>query len=359
MRIVLQGSLIVALATLVRVPSARMRASATELPAVQVSLAHDVTGSGHSEASAAESPRTEAVVVVVLDGARWQEVLVATDANFARGDDRGVAATTIMPTLHAMIQDGAVVGAPDHGPPMVATGPHFISLPGYNEIFSGKSPRACFDNECPETRTPTLVDELRARSSDVAVFSSWGPIARAASLPSADIVRSTGGAGTGEFRADRATADEALAYYSERRPTFMFLGLGEPDEYAHRGDYAGYIDSLRQADTILGELRDVLGQMGERGRHTSVIVTCDHGRSDDFRDHGGPWPESARVWMVASGGAIPRLGYVDSIRKHRLADIAPTVRVLLGLPADEAGESLGVGAPIDELVSPRLLPSPR
>jgi hypothetical protein len=345
MRFVLQSSLILSLATLVRMPSAMVRSPAADVPApLETPVA---------EAPVPAPARTDSVVVVVLDGARWQEVLVATDSRFATGADRGLSAAAVMPNLHEMVADGAAIGAPDHGPKMVASGPNFISLPGYNEIFSGRTPSACADNECAATRQPTIVDEVRARSLDVAVFSSWAPIVRAAALHPSDIVWSTGESATGEFRPDRATADMALAYLAVKHPSFLFLGLGEPDEYAHRSDYAGYLGSLRQADGILGELRHSLAQMGEYGRHTTVFVTCDHGRSDDFRDHGAPWPESSRVWLVAAGGAVPARGFVDSVRGHRLADIVPTLRVLLDLPDDGASGSAGAGSPIGE-----LLPSP-
>jgi hypothetical protein len=330
MRLVLQGGLILAMGSFVRIPAAMVR------PPAPIATLAPVASSLESEAPPAPkdpTPRTDAVVVVVLDGARWQEVLVATDPRFAAPKDRGVSAKDLMPNLHEMIEDGVVIGAPDHGSPMVATGPHFVSLPGYNEIFSGRSPSWCFDNDCPATQVPTIADEVRETSSDVAVFSSWGPIVRAAALRPSDIVRSTGEVGTGAFRADRATADKALAYFRERHPTFMFLGLGEPDEYAHRSDYGGYLGSL--------------SEMGDRGKSTSVFVTCDHGRSDDFRDHGGPWPESSRVWLVAAGGAIPARGAVESKQRHRLADIAPTIRALLGLPADTEPTA---GVVIDELL---------
>ncbi len=351
MRIVLQGGLVLALAAFVRVPSAKVRAPASAADDLAGDLASPIVERTSPPAAASAPPaRTDAVVFVVLDGARWQEVLVATDARFATGDDRDVSAKALMPNLHRMIDEGAVVGAPGHGAPMVASGPNYISLPGYNEILGGRTPTDCADNECPPTRRATIVDEVRATASDVAVFSSWAPIARAASVHPSETVQSTGEVGTAAFRPDRVTADKALAYFEERRPSFFFLGLGEPDEYAHRSDYAGYLGSLRQADAVLGELRALLAQMGERGRSTSVFVTCDHGRSDDFRDHGAPWPESSRVWLVASGGAIPALGYVDSPAKHRLADIAPTVRALLDLPADA---SPGAGSPIEELLPPR------
>ena len=135
-------------------------------------------------AAPARAGADDAVVVVALDGARWQEVLVATDPRFATGADRGISAEALMRQLHTMIAEGAAVGAPAHGPPMVATGPHFISLPGYTEMFSGRSPTACFDNECAATRLPTLVDEVRARSEDVAVFSSWAAYCAGGFAPS-------------------------------------------------------------------------------------------------------------------------------------------------------------------------------
>jgi arylsulfatase A-like enzyme len=63
-------------------------------------------------------------------------------------------------------------------------------------------------------------------------------------------------------------------------------------------------------------------------------VTTDHGRSNAFRDHGGFAPESGRVWLVASGGKIADKGLVYSREPHRLADIAPTMRALLGVAPD-------------------------
>jgi arylsulfatase A-like enzyme len=69
---------------------------------------------------------------------------------------------------------------------------------------------------------------------------------------------------------------------------------------------------------------------------TTLFVTADHGRARNFRDHGGFAPESGRVWLVAAGPAIAARGHVASPHERRLADIAPTLRAIAGLPADEA-----------------------
>ena len=155
--------------------------------------------------------------------------------------------------------------------------------------------------------------------------------------------------GYDDFRPDHFTAEIALRYLETKRPRLMFLGLGEPDEYAHRDDYAGYLASLRAADSVIGELFSVLGRMGARGQHTTVIVTADHGRGRDYRVHGRNFPESSRVWLVAAGAGVAARGLAHAERPHRLADIAPTVRTLLALPADVTPSA---GAPLDELFLP-------
>jgi Sulfatase len=331
---------------------------------------------------APESEDAPAVVLVVLDGVRWQDVFVGADPGLAaEAKVPAVRADELMPHLHALIADrGAALGAPGEGAPMAASGPNFVSLPGYTEIFSGRSPSPCRDNDCAPTRLPTLMDDMRAvtqRPSDVAVIASWEKIERVASADPSNLVLSTGrvrtrhaeslrddevtrewlerGArsdpfpGYDDFRPDQYTAAVGLRYLETKRPRLMFLGLGEPDEYAHRDDYAGYLGSLRAADAVIGELFVVLGRMGVRGQHTTVFVTADHGRGRDYRMHGRNFPESSRVWLVAAGAGVAARGFAHADRPHRLADIAPTVRTLLDLPPEVSPSS---GTPLDELFLP-------
>ena len=145
------------------------------------------------------------------------------------------------------------------------------------------------------------------------------------------------------FRPDRYTAELALRYLETRRPAFLFVGLGEPDEYAHEDDYRGYLASLRAADDFFGRLFAALDRMGERGRRSLVLVTADHGRGRDYRDHGAGLPESARVWLLALGGPVHARGFVQGPYARRLSDVAPTIRQVVGLPPDETA---GAGTPM-------------
>ena len=330
------------------------------------------------------APPDRAAVVVVLDGARWQDVLMGVDGELgreARIDPRAANEPT-MPRLAALARTrGAVFGAPGSGTVMSASGPNFVSLPGYTEILGGHPPSACEGNQCPATVRTTIADEVRAWSDsprDVAIFSSWPELVRVASLHPETLVVSGGrslrqnesilredaatselldrGAGAlpwpgdGDFRPDRFTAPLATRYLEVARPRFLFLSLGEPDEHAHHGDYAEYLEALRFADDAIAGIVDALDRMGERGRRTTVFVTADHGRARDFRDHGGKWPESARSWLVAIGDGVGSRGAIEGREERHLKDIAPTARAWLGMPPDAATDA---GRPIRE-----LLPTP-
>jgi hypothetical protein len=351
---------------------------------VGLSTSGTPTPSAPAHLLTASEARTSAVVLVVLDGVRWQEIFDGVDPRIARRQglsrEEIVDASALMPTLHGLIAQGVAVGAPGHGPEMRATGPNYVSLPGYTEILTGRTATRCQDNACPKVIQPTLADELapldRLESGSSrdpsAVIASWESLERAASSGSGEVVVSAGrhgghdlesmredeseralldaasrassAPGEADFRPDHFTADIALRYLVTRRPRFLFIGLGEPDEYAHQDNYRGYLESLRAADRTLGKLVATLDQMGERGKRTAVFVTTDHGRSSAFRDHGGFAPESGRVWLVASRCGIRERGLVDSYEAHRLADIAPTMRALLGVPADgreNAGRVIG------------------
>ena len=292
-------------------------------------------------APAAPEPRATSVVLVTLDGTRWQDVFFGTE----------------MPTLHRwMTTEGVAIGAPGHGEAW-ASGPNYVSLPGYTEIFTGR-PSACQSNGCDASRSPTLVDEVLDCGGDAAVVSSWENVARAATRDPSRTLLSAGRHETGrvdgldatllargraanpwpggdDYRPDALTAEVALHLVASHQPRFLFVGLGDTDEYAHHGDRAAYLASLRAADRFLGALDARVND------DTVIFVTADHGRSDGFRDHGAAWPESGRVWMVARGAAIDVRGALD-VNVH-LADLAPTIRCLLGMPRDtseNAGRSI-------------------
>jgi hypothetical protein len=306
------------------------------------------------------------VVLLALDGVRWQEVFNGTDETRGVASDKQRRAESLMPNLHGLVDcGGLLLGEPESGTEFFASGPEFVSLPGYSEMLSGRRVTSCRDNTCGATTRPTLADEVArlpgATTRDVAVVTSWPDIGRIAAWRSDRVAMSTGrnggetrelfrrdpvsralvdeGArstaepGAGDFRPDRLTAQIALRHLEIARPRFLFVSLGEPDEYAHRGDYAGYLRAIRHADLAVGLISRALEEHARQGVRTVLFVTADHGRSKDFAHHGSAHPESARVWLFAWGTEVTK-GPLPAAGERYLADLAPTLRTPLGLLTD-------------------------
>ncbi len=352
--------------------------------------AHPLSLSSLPTERIAEDRAESAVILVVLDGVRWQDIFDGADRALTRQRHINQPAWSnprnLMPNLYALIDaDGSVsgsngehglaIGAPGHGEEISATGPQFISLPGYIEIFGGKPDFHCEGNSCVPAPMRTIVDEVRDSSGadDVSLIASWPNIAKAASTGAPGFVLSAGRKlvqrestlradpataalldqaaqtpawpGEGDYRPDALTERIALRRLVVGRPRLLFVGLGDADEYAHRNNYRAYLDSLRDADAFLGDVMTALSTMGARGEHTTVLVTSDHGRARDFVDHGHQFPESGRVWLVAGGHDVRGRGLMATSRHHTLSDIAPTVRALLGIVDGDA-------EPIAEIVGP-------
>ncbi|MCH2107807.1 MAG: alkaline phosphatase family protein [Polyangiaceae bacterium] len=302
-------------------------------------------------------PVEEALIVLVaVDGVRWQDVFYEPrNAPL----NPGIPRRQLIPQLMAMESNGIVLGAPGTQG-FFASGPNFVSLPGYMEMLSGTSDLACTENDCQRMQRLTLLDGFQRKDpSDptlVGAFSSWAQIEVAASSVKSGVV-STGrwggfghsalqglpgccralakgkadGGGWGDFRYDEITAELALSFLREVGPKFLFLSLGETDEYGHAGSYSEYLQSLTRADDHIGKLRHELAKFRRAGRSTLLLVTTDHGRAANFRDHGRQYPESARSFLFAEGTMIPPRGRVNSSQPRYLKDIVPTIREIFGL----------------------------
>lgn len=302
---------------------------------------------------AGAAPRSDRVVLVTIDGVRWQDIAAA-------------GAPARLPALYRLVDRGVAI-VDD----LRTSASWPVSLPGYCEILTGRS-SACASNDCAPIDEPTLLDEIAAAGDEAGEVASWEGLARAASA-SARVAVSAGrhgGAGRAriavdaagarlldaaaerhdfvdhpDYRRDADTIDLALRYLEVARPRMLHVALGDTDVHAHAGDVAGYHAALAAADTFLTRVDAVLARLGGK---SIVVVTADHGRAASFRDHGRRGDGSERVWLVAAGAGVPARGLVRPLTPHRLADIAPTLRALLALPRDESPRA---GVVIDELVA--------
>jgi len=304
--------------------------------------------------SRAEGPAEYPVIVVAIDGVRPREIFEGEDPTFVRKRLLR-SAKELTPNLHALGVEGRLLG---HDERVTSSGPNYVSLPGYTEMFSGARPVHCKGNDCGRTQVPTVIDAMADRGQRATVVTSWERICLAAAMDESKLDATcgrshgtldaegdgtlvelvdnarAGGSGPGhdDYRPDAATAEIALRVLETKHPDFLFVGLGDTDEHAHMGNYEGYVGALTQADTFIGDLRARLSWLGERGQKTTLIVVTDHGRAQNFRDHGGAYPESRFGFMLVSGPQVTR-GSGPGVDVS-LSDVGRGAGKLLGLPGE-------------------------
>ncbi len=118
---------------------------------------------------------------------------------------------------------------------------------------------------------------------------------------------------------------------------FIVVNYANTDMVGHTGDLGAAIKAVEAVDRCLGRLAEAVGRAGG-----ALLITADHGNAEMMRDHGSGQAHTAhtlnRVPVVLVHGPAATTRLADG----RLADIAPTVLSLLGLPRPAAmtGRSL-------------------
>lgn len=326
--------------------------------------------------AAAQQPgtRTRNVVLIVADGVRWQEVFRGADPSFVH-EAQGVEDTTrlrtdfvrpnatdarrtLMPFLWDVIsRQGQVIGDSASGSNAHVTNGFKFSYPGYNEMLTGvPDPRIDRNNYGPNPNT-TVSEWLNTQpgfSGKVAAYGTWGVFREifarertglwvragwedAFPTPRNDRERELNDLYATFVRYwDNNTFDalahaSALEYIREYQPRVLFVGYGEPDEWAHGRRYDLYLRSIHRVDANIAELWNVMQAMPQYRGSTTFIITADHGRGsgNDWTDHGKDVNGAERVWMAIIGPDTPAIG-VRSNEEVTQSQIAATIAALLG-----------------------------
>jgi 2,3-bisphosphoglycerate-independent phosphoglycerate mutase len=138
--------------------------------------------------------------------------------------------------------------------------------------------------------------------------------------------------------------DELVAAIDSGRYDFIVANYANPDMVGHTGDWDATVAALAVVDACLGRIADAIGSVeaehpGDPG--PALLITADHGNADDMRDADGrPVTKHSLnpVPLLAMGRALAG----RSLRDGTLADVAPTILELAGLPPWEgmSGRSL-------------------
>ena len=129
--------------------------------------------------------------------------------------------------------------------------------------------------------------------------------------------------------------DALVAAIVSDRYEFIVANYANPDMVGHTGVWEATVRAVETIDRCLGRVIEAMPADG------LLAITADHGNADEMRDAAGS-PVTAHslnpVPIVIVGSAVDGRRLRDGV----LADVAPTLLGLLGLPRWEGmtGESL-------------------
>lgn len=346
-----------------------------------------------STVSAADPVRkTKNVIVVTLDGFRWQELFGGADESFMDSRQGGVRdinslkarylrktaderRETLMPFLWTTIaKKGQIFGNPGKNAAAKITNPLKFSYPGYSELFCGLvDPR--IDSNGKKNNPNLSVFEflntrpgfqgrveavctwdvfpyiLRSQQNGLRVHSGWSPI-QAESLTADERAVNDNLAMLPQYwpgnSFDVIATGVTKTVIQRRKPRVLYIGLGETDEWGHGRRYDLYLNAAHNADQFLASLWDGLQKDPQYQNQTSLIITTDHGRGStraDWTDHGKNVAGAEFIWVAVMGPDTPALGERENVQVTQ-SQVAATIAAFLGEDFQKASPQSAAPLPV-------------
>ncbi|MER3497369.1 MAG: phosphoglyceromutase [Chitinophagaceae bacterium] len=324
--------------------------------------------------------RSENLIIITLDGFRWQEVfkgmdsIIANNASYHQGDsafifdnywsgDETERRKKLLPFIWTTVAaKGQLYGNRAFGNKVDVANPYWFSYPGYSEIFTGYVDTAINSNSHPANPNKNVLELLNAQAkfkNKVAAFGAWETFncilnEKRSGIPVFAAFDELGGKhpnGNEKFLnrllkdsykpwlkdecLDVFTHYGAMEYLKTRKPKVFFIGYGETDEWAHSGQYRSYLDAAHQADAWLMEIWNFVQSDPQYKNKTTIFITTDHGRGDINKDewtsHNNNVQDSHEVWFALLGPAIKSRGEMKIAMQLYQQQLAQTFARLLGV----------------------------
>ncbi|WP_310397266.1 alkaline phosphatase family protein [Hymenobacter sp.] len=289
------------------------------------------------------------VVLVTIDGLRWEELFSGAEARLLsrcaarKGHrdryDRPTAEArrqALFPFLWDSIgRRGQLFGNRALGNCQDLTNRCRLSYPGYNEMLTGAADdeRIRGNRHIPNPNETVLefLNRQPGFAGQVAAFTSWEAFPFILNQPRSGLPVDAGL--NGAERADSLTYRAARRYLAQARPRVLYLAFGNTDTFAHVGRYGDYLDAAHAIDGYLAELWAALQALPQYRGRTTLLITTDHGRGRGrlWTQHGRELRASAHTWLAAMGPGIAPLGEVRTPAQHHQTRLAGMVARCLGV----------------------------
>jgi 2,3-bisphosphoglycerate-independent phosphoglycerate mutase len=131
--------------------------------------------------------------------------------------------------------------------------------------------------------------------------------------------------------------DKVVAAIRSGHFDVVVLNYANTDMVGHTGKLDAAIKAVETVDACLGRLSEAVEEAGGM-----LVITADHGNAEMMRDPDTGEPHTAHTLNPVPFIAVNPPGAVARVENGRLADVAPTLLDLLGLPKPAAmtGHSL-------------------
>ncbi|WP_442845131.1 alkaline phosphatase family protein [Leeuwenhoekiella sp. H156] len=322
----------------------------------------------------AQTQIDEKVILITLDGFRWQELFTGADpllirnkeyvddttalkASFWRETPRARREALLPFIWTEAVELGELHGNRNRGSKVNLTNTMWFSYPGYNEILTGKADdEHITSNDKIYNPNVTVLEELNNTDTyrgKVAAFGSWdvfpyiindkrsGIPVNAGFTPANGIdltqrevflnkLQQEIPSPWGSVRLDAFTHNYALEYLKKNHPVLTYIAYGETDDFAHDGEYDAYLHAAHTTDAFLKELWEFVQTDGFYKDQTTLIITTDHGRGtqplETWKSHGSNIPGADETWMIILGSQANSKGEVTSPEQLYTTEVAKRIR---------------------------------
>jgi hypothetical protein len=321
--------------------------------------------------------KTKNLIIVTLDGMRWQEVYRGADSamiNSSFTNDKEdvkkaywaataqVRRTKLFPFLWSVInKQGQLYGNRDLGNKEEIANPYHFSYPGYNEIFTGFPDVRMNTNDPitnPNMNVLEYLNKQKGFEGKVIAFSSWERFPQILNVGRSGLPVYSGYADFkntdanarlkylnelqhsvppylgDSTRLDFITYEYSKEYIKQYKPRVLYMAFDETDDMAHAGNYKFYLDRAKQEDGYIKELWNMIQADPFYKNNTTLLITCDHGRGemplDTWRGHGEDIKGSEQTWFAVIGPDTSPTGEVKTATTVYHKQLAQTMAQLLG-----------------------------
>ena len=330
----------------------------------------------------AQETKSTKVVLITLDGLRWQELFSGADSLLV-ANEKYVNDTTglkksfwrktpeqrreaLMPFFWNEVSKlGQLHGNRNLNNKVDLANKQWFSYPGYNEILTGRADDERINSNDKINNPNTTVLEIANKDprymGKVAAFASWDvfpyivneersgvpvnagfDIAEGDDLTPREIflneLQPKVPSPWSTVRLDAFTHHYALEYMKKVHPEFIYIAYGETDDFAHDGDYEAYLKAASNTDLLIKQLWDYTQNEPFYKDRTLFIISTDHGRGTnplkEWKGHGNAVKDAGGVWLVVFGAGISPKGEMTTEKQLYSSMIAPTIATVLDLHID-------------------------